>query len=208
MPRKSKITAVPIEQPTEQPIILKDASGGEDAEQKTDAQEMTEVLNEVNVVSEPVDVEPVAVEPVAVEPVALPPESSGPKAKAKRASRAKAPEPVVEVTPALDETVVEVALPSEPNKDAKASEKVSCPDCGKQMSAKTLKYSHVPNCLVKKQKETHGPPEPPASSPSGVLGTITDEMIEQEIEKRMTNRRTERLNKRQKDLEKLVAGAF
>ena len=198
MPRKSKITAVPIGQPTEQPI-LKDAVGDDVDEQKTDAQEMTEVLNEVNVVSEP----------VAVEPAALPVESSGPKAKAKRASRAKAPEPVVEVTPALDETVVEVALPSEPNKDAKASEKVSCPDCGKQMSAKTLKYSHVPNCLVKKQKETHGPPEPPASSPSGVLGTtVTDEMIEQEIEKRMSNRRTERLNKRQKDLEKLVAGAF
>ena len=208
MPRKSKITAVPIGQPTEQPI-LKDAVGDDVDEQKTDAQEMTEVLNEVNVVSEPVAVEPVDVEPAAVEPVALPPESSGPKAKAKRASRAKAPEPVVEVTPALDETVVEVALPSEPNKDAKASEKVSCPDCGKQMSAKTLKYSHVPNCLVKKQKETHGPPEPPASSPSGVLGTtVTDEMIEQEIEKRMSNRRTERLNKRQKDLEKLVAGAF
>ena len=229
MPRKSKITAVPIEQPTEQPI-LKDAVGDDVDEQKTDAQEMTEVLNEVNVVSEPVAVEPAAVEPAAVEPVALPSESSGPKAKAKRASRAKAPEPVapeafsrIEVTPALDETVapkafsgIEVALlppessgPSEPNKDAKASEKVSCPDCGKQMSAKTLKYSHVPNCLVKKQKETHGPPEPPASSPSGVLGTtVTDEMIEQEIEKRMSNRRTERLNKRQKDLEKLVAGAF
>ena len=190
MPKKSKITAVPIEEPTEQPV------SAEVDEQKTDAQEMTEVLNEVKDVSEPVAVEQVA-----------------PKAKAssrtptvKRASRAKAPievsDPVVEVTPALDETVVEVAIPMEANKEVKASEKVSCPDCGKQMSAKTLKYSHVPNCLVKKQKEAHGQPEPFANA------TITDEMIEQEIEKRLTNRRAERMVKRQKDLEKLVAGAF
>ena len=116
---------------------------------------------------------------------------------------------VVEVTPALDETVVEVAIPMEvhgtpagANKEAKASEKVSCPDCGKQMSAKTLKYSHVPHCLVKKQKETHGQPEPVANA------TITDEMIEQEIEKRITNRRAGRMVKCQKDLEKPVAGAF
>ena len=92
--------------------------------------------------------------------------------------------------------------PAGANKEVKASEKVSCPDCGKQMSAKTLKYSHVPNCLVKKQKETHGTPEPVANA------TITDEMIEHEIEKRLTNRRAERMIKRQKDLEKLVAGAF
>ena len=217
MPRKSKITAVPIEQPTEQPI-LKDAVGDDVDEQKTDAQEMTEVLNEVNVVSEPV-----AVEPAAVELVALPAESSGPKARAKRASRAKA-SPQVQfyelvrepVAPTLDETVapkafsgIEVALPSEPNKDAKASEKVSCPDCGKQMSAKTLKYSHVPNCLVKKQKETHGTLPTESSGPEPTANaTISDEMIEQEIEKRMSNRRAERQNKRQKDLEKLVAGAF
>ena len=31
--------------------------------------------------------------------------------------------------------------------------KVACPDCGKQMSAKTLKYSHGPNCSSKKQKQ-------------------------------------------------------
>jgi uncharacterized Zn-finger protein len=31
--------------------------------------------------------------------------------------------------------------------------KVKCPDCGKQMSAKTLKYSHVPNCVKKKEKQ-------------------------------------------------------
>ena len=72
MPKKSKITAVPIEQPVSEEAV------SEEAEPKTDAQEMTDVLNQVKVVSEPVDVEPVAVEQEA------------PKAKAKRASRAKA----------------------------------------------------------------------------------------------------------------------
>ena len=39
MPKKSKITAVPVEQPTEQPA-------SEEAEPKADAQEMTDVLND------------------------------------------------------------------------------------------------------------------------------------------------------------------
>ena len=112
---------------------------------------MTEIINEVKEmpaeqVDEPVDVD----EPVAAEP----------KAKPKRAPK---PEPSVtpqasvgtEVTPALNGITVKVEIPTEANKDATASQKVSCPDCGKQMSAKTLKYSHAPNCLAKKQKVAH-----------------------------------------------------
>jgi hypothetical protein len=37
--------------------------------------------------------------------------------------------------------------------ESKVDAKVACPDCGKQMSAKTLKYSHGPNCSAKKQKQ-------------------------------------------------------
>ena len=48
----------------------------------------------------------------------------------------------VEVAPVVQEE----AIP-------KVDTKVACPDCGKQMSAKTLKYSHGPNCLAKKQKQ-------------------------------------------------------
>ena len=202
--KSSRITAVPVDQPQPSPprgveeglARAWDSSPVGDGEQQTEAQEMTEIINEVKETpAEQVD-EPVGVdEPVAAEP----------KAKPKRAPKPKPS--VTEVTPALNEITVKVEIPTEANKDATASQKVSCPDCGKQMSAKTLKYSHAPNCLAKKQKVAHeegsrGGEEPVASS------TITDEMIEHEIEKRMANKRVERLNKRQKDLEKLVAGAF
>ena len=70
MPRKSKITAVPIE-PSEQPAEV--------TEEKTDAERMTDVINQVSVAAE----ETPELEPIAPsEPVVL-------KAKAKRASRAK-----------------------------------------------------------------------------------------------------------------------
>ena len=41
----------------------------------------------------------------------------------------------------------------EPKEELKMDTKVACPDCGKQMSAKTLKYSHGPNCSSKKQTQ-------------------------------------------------------
>ncbi|MFM7980290.1 MAG: hypothetical protein ACKPKO_13340, partial [Candidatus Fonsibacter sp.] len=65
------------------------------------------------------------------------------KPKAKRASRVKK-ETVVEQ---VDEqpTVIE-----SPTKSSKENTKVECLDGGKSMSAKTLRYSHGPNCLFKK----------------------------------------------------------
>ena len=41
-----------------------------------------------------------------------------------------------------------------PKGEPEVEHKVACPDCGKQVSAKTLKYSHGPNCVVKKQKQS------------------------------------------------------
>ena len=41
----------------------------------------------------------------------------------------------------------------EPKEELKMDTKVACPNCGKQMSAKTLKYSHGPNCSSKKQTQ-------------------------------------------------------
>ena len=83
MPRKAKIVAVPVDAPVEQPV--------EEAvtpEHKTDAEEMTNVINEIKTVDEQPVAEPVAetvVEETVTEPVAEP------KAKPKRAPRAKAP---------------------------------------------------------------------------------------------------------------------
>ena len=135
MPRKSKVSAVPIDQP--EGIIVAQT------EEKTDAEQMTELVKAVE--SEPVHVEPTIAE-------------AKPKAKAKRAPKSKKeeplPEPNVEVqSSTINEVVVDVDLDAIPNMQTKqkASDKVECPDCGKQMSATTLRYSHAPNCLFKKQ---------------------------------------------------------
>jgi ssDNA-binding Zn-finger/Zn-ribbon topoisomerase 1 len=105
----------------------------------------------------------------------------------------------------INEVVAEVELPNEspqspPSSEKKAeSAKVECPDCGKSMSAKTLRYSHGPNCLFKKQADKE------EADPSKM---VTQEMIEAEVQKRMSCAKAERLNRRQKQIESLVASAF
>ena len=140
MPRKPRITAVPVEQvqPEEGLVVARD--------EKTDAEQMTEILQEVKEeLREAVPDAPVVVKP-----------------KAKRASRAKPPVgvPGTKEEPAkeeLKEEAKEEEPKEEPKEEAKeehkGDDKVGCPDCGKQMSAKTLKYSHGPNCSSKKQKK-------------------------------------------------------
>ena len=66
------------------------------------------------------------------------------------------------------------------------------------MSAKTLKYSHTPNCLFKKQVDKE----------EAQMKTIPAEVIEVEIQKRMSHAKSERLSRRQKQIESLVANAF
>ncbi len=91
----------------------------------TEAEQTTEILQEVK--EEPRE----AVSDAVVEV----------KPKAKRASRAKPKEEPVKEEPR-----------EEVKEEAKVDDKVACPDSGKQMSAKTLKYSHVANCVTKKPK--------------------------------------------------------
>ena len=105
--KSSRITAVPVDQPEPSPprgaeewlARAWDSSPVGDGEQQTEAQEMTEIIDEVKEtpaeqVDEPVDVD----EPVAAEP----------KAKPKRAPKWKPS--MVEVTPALNEITVEVDM--------------------------------------------------------------------------------------------------
>ena len=95
-------------------------------EEKTDAEQLTDVINEVKADAE-ATVAPIEVEVEAEAPVAA-------QAKAKRAPKAKAKSEVPpEVTPPL---VAEVPPPS-PVEEAKTEVKTACPDCGKHMSAKT-----------------------------------------------------------------------
>ena len=187
MPRKSKVTAVPIDQPeANQEEGLAKAWGDE---VKTDAEHMTELVNEIRT------------EPTPEEPK----EEEKPKPKAKRAPRKKTEsvvEPVVEVTATVEETVAEVAIPEEKT-EAKvdAAEKATCPDCGKQMSAKTLKYSHGPNCVVAKKQAKQ-------EERNDDHRNIPEEIIEQEVKKRMHQTRADRIARKQEAVIKLIANAF
>ena len=158
MPRNPRITAVPVEAPVEEGL----AKAWGDDEVRTDAQEMTELVNQIKV-----DEEPALSCEVESTPVAKP------KARAKRA-----PKKPVEVEP-VDEPMEEpqqVEQAEEPDEGnwTKVERNVACPDCGKQMSAKTLKYSHGPNCAAKQQKQ----------SPREISPSVIEEVIENEVQKR------------------------
>ena len=171
--RKSKVIAIPVSEPEG---LLRAQMG--DQEPKTEAEEMTDLINEVS---------------TDEQPVAEPVEEIAPKPKAKRAPRVKAkaePEPEVED--------VSYEPPQEAIAEPKTADKVECPDCGKQMSAKTLRYSHAANCTVRKksQLETQAAP------------SITNDIIEHEVNKRMNNFKEDRMARRQRAIESLVAQAF
>ena len=179
MPRKPRITAVPVEQvqPEEGLVVARDVP-----DEKTDAEQMTEILQEVK--EEPR--EAVSDAPVVVKP------------KAKRASRAKPKE-----EPLKAELIEEQILTQEPKEEARIDDKVACPDCGKQMSAKTLKYSHVANCVTKKQKTKTEKTEEQQYPTQ--MGEITEELIEHHIR---TRSRAARALRRETMMNNLVQSAF
>ena len=108
MPRKAKITAVPIDAQPDQ--TLEQVA---QEEPKTEAEQMTDVINEVNVSESTMSNEDEA--------------------------------PAVQA---------EVVTPKQEPEQKGQDPKVACPDCGKKMAAKTLKYSHGPNCVINKQKQS------------------------------------------------------
>ena len=188
MPRKPKVTAVPVEQEHQS------ASEGS-IEPKTDAEHMTDIINEVSTT------EPVL--PVEYEQPNAFTTLVAPEAKAKRAlsrspsvRKPKVIEPAVAVTLSLDEVQVEVTLPVEA---AKAEAKVKRPDCGKMMSQKTLRYSHGPNCVVKKQQQATREPE---------VQNLTNDMIDREEQRRLYGKREVRSARREALVAKLVQNAF
>ena len=179
MPRKPRITAVPVEQvqPEEGLMIARDVP-----DEKTDAEQMTDILQEVK--EEPR--EAVSEAPVVVKPTA------------KRASRAKPKEEPLEAEP-----IEEQILTQEPKEEARIDDKVACPDCGKQMSAKTLKCSHVANCVTKKQKTKTEKTDEQQYPPQ--VGEITEELIEHHIR---TRSRAARALRRETMMNNLVQSAF
>jgi hypothetical protein len=201
MPRKAKIVAVPVDAATVAEPVEQTAQ-----EDKTDAEEMTNVINEIKTEDQPVTQE-------VAEPTAEPKPKRAPRARAPTRKRVKELDAeVVDVEPTLEETAVEVTLPEE-KPAAVVKDKVACPDCGKEMSAKTLKYSHAPNCVIKKKQSDEQPaavvPDRRRDSPEG---NISEELIEELVQKRWdnvsNNLRRERLARKQAMMEKLISGAF
>ena len=157
-------------------------------DEKTDAEQMTEILQEVK--EEPR--EAVSDAPVVVKP------------KAKRASRAKPKEePVKEEQKEEAKEEPEEEAKEEPKEEHKGDDKVGCPDCGKQMSAKTLKYSHGPNCSSKKPKTNTDKKE--EQQPTIQREEITEELIEHHIR---TRTRADRALRRETMMNKLMQTAF
>ena len=133
MPRKARITAVPVEQ--EQQGVSEDP-----VEQKTDAEQMTDIINEVNTAPQSDVPQLNAEEEVAEKPK--------PKARAKR-SPSRGPSVRLKHNVIEPEPEVQAELPVE---EVKVDAKVECPDCGKMMSQKTLRYSHGPNYRPRSKK--------------------------------------------------------
>ena len=194
MPRKPRITAVPVEQvqPEEGLMIARDVP-----DEKTDAEQMTDIIQEVK--EEPkADIEQVLFEVPFVTPV-LPVIE---KLKAKRASRAK-PILTLQVSDQREEEPGKEEPKKELKEEARIDDQVACPDCGKQMSAKTLKYSHVANCVTKKQK-TKTEKTDEQQYPTQV-GEITEDLIEHHIR---TRSRAARALRRETMMNNLVQSAF
>ena len=92
---------------------------------------------------------------------------------------------------------VEYVEPVEPVKMKKQIEKVACERCGKQVSAKTLKYNHVHSCPKAKEQSQESP-----------AVNIPEELIEHEIRKRMQKNRQSKLEQRQQKFDQLLVNAF
>ena len=163
MPRKAKITAVPIDAQPDQ--TLEQVA---QEEPKTEAEQMTDVINEVNVSESTMSNEDEA--------------------------------PAVQA---------EVVTPKQEPEQKGQDPKVACPDCGKKMAAKTLKYSHGPNCVINKQKQSQednatqlaeevGPPE-------GIGESRANALLQHHVQ---TRARAERATRREAMVANLMKNAF
>ena len=202
MPRKPRITAIPVDQV--QPVLTLPASDQREeglvvaSNEKTDAEQMTEILQEVQQEPKEEPKDAVSDAPGEVKP------------KAKRASRAKPKEEPRKEEPLEVEPIEEQILKSpEPKEEARIDDKVACPDCGKQMSAKTLKYSHVANCVTKKQKQkpvfTQGSQD---QREENTQPAIQREIEVDFIEQRALNRRAERVARWEAMVNRLMQHVF
>ena len=172
MPRKS-IKVVNLSEPS--------GEASESSPSHPEAQGMNEILSEMK------DEVPAEMkDEVPAEPVV-------PKPKRKPRTKKDVMTPVEEkVAEPVEEKVAESV-------EGTKQEKVPCPDCGKMVSAKTLKYTHKNTC--KSKQHVH----------SGVCYDKYDpsaDMVEEEISKRLSCARQMRTSRRSEKIAKLAAAAF
>ena len=199
MPRKAKITAVPVEQVVTH-LVADSSAQSLPEELKTDAEQMTDIINEVNTTETILETEYEPTTPVVPKVKAKRAPSRGPSVRSLKTpvEKPNVIEPVVEVqaaAPSLAGMQPDVTLPAE---EVKVDAKVECPDCGKMMSQKTLRYSHGPNCVSKKQK----------TRTEDNTQSVSDERVELEVQRRLYGRREERATRREAMVAKLVQNAF
>ena len=128
-------------------VIALDTPANEEtaAEAPTESHGMDQVINDIQAGSNNTNLEESTVE------VSVPEPKAKAKAKAKREPKKTSLDYEILAPPAPTPTPT-----SEPAQEVKAGPvadaKETCPDCGKSVSAKTLKYSHKANCKAVKPK--------------------------------------------------------
>ena len=160
------------------------------------------------------------------EPEELPPvqQEAEPKAKPKRKPPAKKKTediitpPVEEIiTPPVEEKPVEEKpeeeIPPKPEKKIKTVELVSCPHCKKEMSKKTLRYSHEKNCtgkpIVREEIPVKRRPPPKVKQEATPQTkdkyiSIPEEVVQQEINRRVKEQKESRIRAKDERIKKLA----
>lgn len=155
-------------------------------------------------------------EPIIDEPVIT-------KEKKRKPKKVVEPPPVKEESessieePVINEPVIEEVKPEAPpetnNKNIKVTELHKCPDCGKEMTKKSLRYSHAKNCPAQKPKQqpkAKATPKPSKKPPvnedveSDIPYDIPEEVIEKVIYKRMETAKNNRIQRKQENIKRLA----
>ena len=147
--------------------------------------------------------------PLEAEPTEPPPTDPPPKPKRKPPSAGKNKEVKEEIIlPPTQPTPEEVEV-TQPDKKIKTVELVSCPDCKKDMSKKTLRYSHEKNCTGKPVVREEVPVKRRApvktSKPKEVIEqyvSIPEEIIQQELNKRVKEQKEARIRAKDERIKK------
>jgi hypothetical protein len=152
--------------------------------------------------------------PTPIEPKAKPKRKSQPKQTATEEIKEEKVEEVV--IPPTPKEEVEVKPPEGTEKKVKTVELVSCPDCKKEMSKKTLRYSHEKNCTgkpvvreeipVKRRAPVKAKPPAETEAPKAKEAyiSIPEEIIQQELNKRVKEQREARLRAKDDKIKKLA----